>query len=973
MIPFPAEESTTRGDEEFLARVKEKLALRKRERDAAPARAAASAPERRTSAYQRAASVLAWFEPSEMRPMPGEDEDKGGLDQLLLMSAPIVDDWGAQHWALLSDPRIAALRELRESGLTREALKANVPPDDALQRALEGYLSGTAKPVENQTLVELAAAHRVVAWLGAAGFGGLPAPLAITRRIDSLSLIQTFEHLASDDQFRGRARELEQLRSYVGVLPPDTFADAAHRVFEAILDWSEKPPLLISGPGGVGKSTLVARFILEHARAHAEDRFPFVYLDFDRPEVDPSEPLTLLIEAARQLGTEYPDAYEACDSLRSGWRDSISRSRQEIANQSASVQSGASAAGALRSATHEFSSLVTILKAGGAPVLFVLDTFEEVQWRSAAFVENIWNMLEELQGLLPRLRVVIAGRAHLEGRRTQPLALSGLDQEAATHYLRARGIKDETIARRVARQIGGSPLSLKLAAELARLEGLDSQGRLAVTTHEYFFLRLDSALVQRQLYKRILTHVHDKETRKLAYPGLVLRRITPDLIFHVLAEPCGIKLESAQQAEVLFEKLRREVSLVTVGADGSLRHRQDLRVIMLEVLRADDVEKVKAIQQKAVAYYEKRPDIAIERAEEIYHRLQLDQEPATIDARWSDGVERYLASAMEEFSGRQRGYLASRLGVDVDEETRRLADLQDWEKITQRDAEELLNHDQPQRALELIHKRSERSKASPLVGLEARALARLRRWEEALVVVKSGFERAVSDGERSEAFALALQAAEVALASNSVDNALGAFDRLAAMETSNGVRRIEATIRQLAMVKLDPALADRDPDLHARFSRLFDALTDAELRDKTGLGYWAATQFGPGDAARLARVVALCGLPRASETEVRQFAASLAVLDAGVSARLGQPSGVIAREFDISPQGLSDRGMVRVPIARSGQNGSRYRRRLAAGVLCRGFHADDGRVGEPHAKCARHISRCKRPADAACSFPSSAC
>src|SRR6185369_1761316 len=126
------------------------------------------------------------------------------------------------------------------------------------------------------------------------------------------------------------------------------------------------------------------------------------------------------------------------------------------------------------------------------------------------------------------------------------------------------------------------------------------------------------------------------------------------------------------------------------------------------------------IRERAVVYYRDRPEVPTERAEEIYHRLQLDEDPATIDSRWTEGVERYLGSAVEEFSGRRRAYLASRLGTDVDEETRRLADLQDWEKITERRAQALVNNDQPQQALELMRTRSDRSKASPLIGLEAR-------------------------------------------------------------------------------------------------------------------------------------------------------------------------------------------------------------------------------------------------------------
>jgi hypothetical protein len=893
---------------EFLDAVAERLAARRREKSGTGA--GLSAPQQPIEAvpppvlrsgYERAAAVLAWFEPDKIRPL--EDAAKPELlDQLLGASVQMSDSEGQRRWTLQSGRRVAILRELRQAGQIGAALAANARPTDPVQDALDSYLVGKPKPIEGQTLGELAATYQVCIWLRSAGFESLPAPHAIERRTNWLRLLQPFEHLAGDDQFRGRVRELQQLRSYAGVLPPGSLLESVHRAFEETFGSSEKPPLLITGPGGVGKSTLLSRFILEHARALEVERFPFVYLDFDRPEVDAGEPLTLLIEAARQLAVEYPLAREAWDKLRGLWVEAISRSRQEIARQSASVKSAASATSTLGAAIRDFSALVFTLGASDLPVLFVLDTFEEVQWQSAGHVAAIWTLLEEMQATLPRLRVVLAGRADVEGRRTETLALTGLDEESAVAYLQARGIGDEAVARRVARQIGGSPLSLKLAVELAQREGLDKRGRLAVATHDFFFLRLDSALLQRQLYKRVLTHVHDEKVRQLAHPGLVLRRITPDLILKVLAEPCGIEVASLADAEELFEKLKREVALVTVAPDGSVRHRQDLRIVMLELLRADDSDKVRNIHERAAAYYEGRPPVVAERAEEIYHRLQLDQEPAVIDPRWMEGVERYLGNAMEEFSGRRRAYLASRLGVDVDEATRSLADLQDWEKITAQRVVLLLAQDGTARAIDLMRSRSERSSASPLVALECRALSRVGRWQEALAVLDAGFERAVTDGARAEAFALALQAAEVVLYSRQVGQASPAYERLVGIsgEAASALQQLEGAIRRLALVKLDPALAGKDGELRGKFETLFDGLRDDQLTAQPGLGHWAASIFERGDARRLARVITLAGLPRSSESELRQLGAELTAFDAAISKDFAMPPGVLAGELGIS-------------------------------------------------------------------------
>src|SRR3712207_8944058 len=52
----------------------------------------------------------------------------------------------------------------------------------------------------------------------------------------------------------------------------------------------------IHGVGGSGKSALISRFILENIEGAEDERLPFAYLDFDRPELSPSEPLSLLAE-----------------------------------------------------------------------------------------------------------------------------------------------------------------------------------------------------------------------------------------------------------------------------------------------------------------------------------------------------------------------------------------------------------------------------------------------------------------------------------------------------------------------------------------------------------------------------------------------------------------------------------------------------------------------------------------------------
>src|SRR5262249_23886237 len=121
--------------------------------------------------------------------------------------------------------------------------------------------------------------------------------------------------------FRGRVAEQQILRDYVGVLPPGSVFEGWKRRIRKILSFHEKPPQLIHGPGGIGKSTLVAKFILDHAELDEAARFPFVYLDFDRPGLRAERPETLLFEAVRQLAVQYPGSADLLNETLDRWRE----------------------------------------------------------------------------------------------------------------------------------------------------------------------------------------------------------------------------------------------------------------------------------------------------------------------------------------------------------------------------------------------------------------------------------------------------------------------------------------------------------------------------------------------------------------------------------------------------------------------------------------------------------------------------
>lgn len=553
-------------------------------------------------------------------------------------------------------------------------------------------------------------------------------------------LLAPFQKLAGPT-FRGRKDELEKLRVHVGVLDRSvtkTLSNYARRV----LGMGEGTSLLIHGPGGMGKSALLARFILEHNGA-----VPFAYLDFDSPQVSLDRPATLLLEASRQLALQYPDSQAALSAFEVRCRKALADERER--------RTGRRQAGSARELwvplAEEFGELLMMQvlhrwAEQGGPYLLLLDTFEEVQHRNADLVRELEHLLSILRGRYPQLRVVLSGRAPEPRLKATELVLKGLDEASALSLLEASGVKDEALRRGLHAQVGGNPLSLKLAAEVARVEGADAEGLQGLKTRRLFFFAAREAVVQGQLYRRVLEHVHDPAVRKLAHPGLIVRRMTPEVIQEVLAGPCGLGELGTEQAEALFAQLQREVALVSIGPDGALYHRPDVRRVMLEPLRMDQPAKVEAIHAAAVHYYSQHADV-VSRAEELYHRMASGQSREQIDPRWMPGVEPYLSSSLEELPAEMQAYAASFLGVDLPKNVWERAQLVDWERHVLRRLRELMLKGEPQWALEVLRERRERTPGSRLYPIEARVLILLGRQREAERLVEEGLDGADWDAD----------------------------------------------------------------------------------------------------------------------------------------------------------------------------------------------------------------------------------
>ncbi|HEY0381467.1 MAG TPA: AAA family ATPase [Candidatus Elarobacter sp.] len=813
--------------------------------------------ERSPDGYEQAASVLAQFDPAAIVPVAGAQATT--KEQLIANSSVLFDKHGRARSVLSSDRRRAALESLGASGI-RVALERNPRPTSELQSMFLAYVYGTASSLERQSPAQLAATLQVTEWL-AGLVPGLPETADVRRLLAKESVLRPLRELAGT-AFAGRRAELAMLRDYVGFLDSTSAHERAAGAARGLLGRYDKPPLLIYGPGGIGKSALIARFILDHLESDADGpALPFAYLDFDRVSLVAERPVSLLIEAVSQLSTQFPELAGPWDELKPSWYAALAHPTFESDMDSALPV--------------QFADLLQDAGLSGRPLLLVLDTFEEVQYRSRDFVGETFAFLRLVQRLLPRLRIVCAGRAavNLRGHNVRNEALLPLDEADAVCFLRERGVRDEQLAKSVAKKVGGSPLSLRLALEVILQEGEDEKINW-LQTRDRLFVRLRDNEIQGQLYRRILTHVHDLRVAKLAHPGLVLRRVTPELILEVLAEPCGVEVHGIEDARKLFDEMRREVWLVTIAEDGSLRHQPDVRHMMLGLLLRDEPAKVKRIQELAVAYYagQTADDVAA-RGELLYHMLLLNRPRRELDAVWTPELQRYVADALDDIRAPDvRAWLAARIGQAVDDDDLTAGDLEDWERYALDRVRALLRVGRPEAALKILRERDDRTYGSPLYLPQAEAQLLVRDIAGARSSIAAGLDQVfdpltllklyVTDSW-ADMLDRERRGDDVAAEIRRLDKRFGEDPRVLRF----GLNRLQV---------IDDAQAS---DLRAAISAVALTIPDARLAAYPQVGRELAARLGRDDLPLLTRLVRLFGLGTLVGTAGRNLLAALARWD----------------------------------------------------------------------------------------------
>jgi hypothetical protein len=677
---------------------------------------------------------------------------------MLNESAEPVDAGPARgQWKLREDVRRRVFGSFQSSDDIRAAIDASSSSEttgDPTRNALRELLNTTGRPkLEGRSLEALLGMDQAVEWLSAAGVSALPSQPEIRALIQRERLLEPMRRLVVG--FEGRDEDLRVLRQYVDTVPDESSVlQSVAKQFTRLGDhFRDRPPLFIFGPGGGGKSTLIAQSILEHI-----DRVgtlqPFVLLDFDRSVLDPRHPDSLLEEIIAQLRVQFPEHEEKLKVL-----DELLTQRALAEDQvNAEQSSHYGRSERLRGDLTDIMNAVT--KKAKTNLLLIVDTFEIVQRRGPTAVYTVLDLIGNIMSRVPRLRVVLVGRAELRHKdfpftkdqiKWTPHSLKGFDPKAGRAYLRARMSKQQRSMLsdadldRLVLKVRGNPLCLRLAARVLAREGLSDVER-AIDRQQ-----LDEAIAEEQLqgmlHKRIVEHLDNDELKKLANPGLIVRRITTDVIRDVLADPCRIDLSVTGEAELL-ELLQLEGSLVELVDDRTVKHRSDVRLIMLPQLRKELRGIAEQIDDAAVRYWKNRSEPA-ERAEEIYHRLWRNDSEEELNAAWLPEAGGFLEDALDEFQTVSPGdwariWLSDKLDRDLPDELRLRSGQVVWERDTQLRAQPLLADGKPDETLRLLRERphAQWTYDCPLWKLEIQALLLTGNAKAALGVVDEALERA---------------------------------------------------------------------------------------------------------------------------------------------------------------------------------------------------------------------------------------
>jgi hypothetical protein len=271
----------------------------------------------RREEWQNRGAVLAWFEPW----MVAAVEDDREWVAFQRADTEVVSGANPRIRRVTEPVRRAAFRRLKADRLRQvRAELPGAPEGDPTQMVLDAALRGErigATQLAKLEREELDALQLVANWLDGIEGTGLPDRSLIGAQLARRDLFGPLQRVSANFVFTGRANELERLRLYIdGFKGSDLIASPL-----AAANMLGRQLMVVHGPGGVGKSTLIAQYLIQRTSSG----LPFVYLDLDRHSLNPANALSLLIEALDQLVLQV----NAVSEQSAGLRADFSRWMQE--------------------------------------------------------------------------------------------------------------------------------------------------------------------------------------------------------------------------------------------------------------------------------------------------------------------------------------------------------------------------------------------------------------------------------------------------------------------------------------------------------------------------------------------------------------------------------------------------------------------------------------------------------------------
>lgn len=597
---------------------------------------------------------------------------------------------GKVGWLLKPDVRRAVLARVDRGNIRKLvtlAKEASLESDafgEQLHRALLGREPSMSK-LKSRELDALSTALEFVAELDATKMQRSAEArrwLAREQAESALRMVAPDELLGRDDEYAALLQFMRE-RTVPEIYRAGTYDSAS----------TSAKALLITGIGGVGKSALVSSFAYNTRRFTGNA--PLILLDFDRPALNDSDPLELTFELTRQLGLQKSALAQPFSAMRREAREfaeTVGPPKQRDFETVERIMSGA------------FSNMrqhVETLGLADLPIVLILETFEEVLVRGPEATEFVFRWLDGLKedGGLSNLRTIISGRSapdetlSVVGHRfVGHIRLQDLRPAPAEKFLSKRKVPKK-IAAKVVEIYGGNPLMLLIFARYYKESREDRAEIDAILTGPDSVEKLTGEMAQSFLYDRILKRIRDGNLRALAHPGLVLRRVTADLIEEVLQEPCGLEIGDEVTAQSLFVRLRGHW-LVERDGMNAVQHRRDLRRLMLPLILEDEERRPQALEIHRLAsefYAENRDQTMTAEDQELestYHRCFLVDEP-DFSPEFCERLVVALGGDISDLPAKVRAYikLHSGAGSSLNEAERALladADRQEAIRVRQR-------------------------------------------------------------------------------------------------------------------------------------------------------------------------------------------------------------------------------------------------------------------------------------------------